>query len=402
MKRKQKIVILGAGYAGLMTARTLMKKVKKDEAEIILINKQAFHYEATWLHEVAAGTITPERATFLLEDVLDQKRVNIVIDEVVSIDKASKTVQLKQDVIAYDYLVIALGFKTNTFGIKGVEENAFFIQDIESSKKIAAHIEQTFQTYKESPVKDPKDLTVLVGGGGFTGIEFVGELTLHLPKLAKQHGIDPSLVKIIALDGGAILGNFKNEPALVDYARNVLASRHVELREGVKMKEFTEEGVIAGDDHELIQAGTMVWTAGVKANPLMTEVGLELTRGKAVIEDDLRAKGEACIFVLGDCAFGTDAEGNMYPPTAQLAMQQGVHCAKNIAKLLRTQPVQAFVFDNKGTVASLGRNCGVGSIFSGIQIKGKAGSFMKSVVDNRSLYLLGGVKLVLKKGKFHF
>lgn len=400
MANKPRIVIVGAGYAGLMTARTLLKKMKHEQAEITLINKQDYHYEATWLHEVAAGTIAPEKAQFLLSDVLNTKKVNILVDEVIKIEKESQTVHLKSNTLAYDYLVIALGFKTNTFGIKGVEDYSFFIQDIDSSKEISHHIEEKFKKYSTDATKDEKDLTVLVGGGGFTGIEFVGELTNHLPKLAKQYGIDPTLVKIIALDGGSILGNFRNEPDLVDYARNVLSSRHVELREGVMMKEFTEDGILVGEDRELIQAGTIVWTAGVKANPILEEIGLTLERGKAVVGSDLRAKEEDRIFVLGDCAYGTDENGQMYPPTAQLAMQHGQSCGGNLVKLLEQKPLKPFVYNHKGTVASIGHNSGVGSIFKGIQIKGKFAAFMKKVVDNRSLYLLGGLKLLLKKGKF--
>lgn len=401
MENKKRIVILGAGYAGLMTARDLAKKLRKDEAEITLVNKNDYHYESTWLHEVAGGTIKPEEATFKLEDVLDKSRVNIVIDEVVDINKEEKVVNLKSGKLEFDYLVVALGFTTNTFGIKGAEEHAYFIQDVNTALKIKEHIDKKFEEYAKSEEKKDEDLTVLVGGGGFTGIELIGELSLNLPKLAKKHGIDPSKVKIINIEASpSILGNFRDRPELQDYAREVLKSRNVEIKEATPIKEFTEEGVIIGEDEQLVKGGTIIWTGGVKANPIISTIGLELERGKVKITEDLRATGEENIFVLGDCAFGVDANGKFCPPTAQVATQHGKECAKNIAALIRNQPLTPFVFDDKGTVVSLGKTHGVGAIFSGIKIKGKTGAFMKKVVDNRSLYILGGTKILMKKGKF--
>src|SRR5699024_1073900 len=133
-----------------------------------------YHYESTWLHEVAAGTINHNQARVMLSDVFNPNRVRLIYDSVVEVDRDENRVILENSEIQYDYLVISLGFVTNTFGIKGMEENAFFIQDIDTSQLIRDHIEYQFVKYKNSVEKNEDDLTILVCGACFTGIVFVG------------------------------------------------------------------------------------------------------------------------------------------------------------------------------------------------------------------------------------
>src|SRR5699024_4110051 len=173
---KPKIVVLGAGYAGLKTTRELVKSLAPEEADIVLVNKHNYHYETTWLHEVAAGTLNPNQARFMISDVINPNRVRIIYDAVEEVNTEKQRVILENGEITYDYLVIALGFESNTFGIKGMEENAFAILDIESSRMIREHIEFKFAEYKANPDADDSDLTILIGGAGFTGIVFAGEL----------------------------------------------------------------------------------------------------------------------------------------------------------------------------------------------------------------------------------
>src|SRR5690625_4496659 len=194
---KTKIVVLGAGYAGLRTTRELTRLLTPEEADIVLVNKHNYHYETTWLHEVAAGTINPNQARFMISDVVNPNRVRLIYDTVAEIDTEGQRVLLENGEITYDYVVIALGFESNTFGIKGMEENAFSIIDIDSSRLIREHIEFQFAKYKTDETPDDSDLTILVGGAGFTGIEFVGELAEKVPQLCKKYDIDRHKVKII-------------------------------------------------------------------------------------------------------------------------------------------------------------------------------------------------------------
>lgn len=399
MINKPKIVILGAGYAGLMTTKRLTQLLSPEEADIVLVNKHNYHYETTWLHEVAAGTINPNQARFMISDVINPNRVRLIYDKVTEIKKDEKLVVLENGELTYDYLVIALGFETNTFGIKGMAENAFSIVDIDSSRLIRDHIEYQFARYRNEENPDDHRLTILVGGAGFTGIEFVGELAERVPQLCRKYDIERSKVRIINVEAmPSILPMFDKD--LVSYAMNSLESRGVEFRLGAKIQECTKDSFIIGDDQEEIKAGTIVWTGGVTGNSVLSKSGFEITRGKVTVNGDLRAPGEEDIFVLGDCAWVmNEKEGRPFPPTAQAALQHADTCANNIRSLLYNQPLEDFVFDDKGTVASLGVSDGIGNIFSGNKLKGKSAAAMKKVVDNRSLFLLGGTKILLKKGK---
>lgn len=397
---KPKIVVLGAGYAGLKTMRNLAKNLGPEEADLILVNKHNYHYESTWLHEVAVGTINPNQARFMISDVLNPNRVRLIYDEVVEVQKEDQRVILENGEITYDYLVVALGFESNTFGIKGMEENAFAIVDIDSSREIREHLELQFAKYNTDENAKESDLTILIGGAGFTGIEVLGELVDRIPKLCKKYDVDRHKVKIINVEAmPTILPMFDEE--LVSYATKALEDRGVEFRLGTAIKECTEKGFIVGEDEELIEAGTVIWTGGVTGSSVLTKSGFDITRGKVTVDGDLRAPGHENIFILGDCAWVMDEEaGRPFPPTAQAAMQHADTCSNNIAALLRGSALETFVFDDKGTVASLGTTDGIGTVLSGTELKGKAAATMKKIVDNRSIFLLGGPKMVLKKGKF--
>ncbi|MEN2766649.1 NAD(P)/FAD-dependent oxidoreductase [Ornithinibacillus xuwenensis] len=399
MSTKPRIVVLGAGYAGMMTTKKLMKNLSPEEAEIILVNKHNYHYQTTWLHEVAAGTINQNQARIMISDIISPNRVRLIYDTVVEIVKDENRIVLENSELTYDYLVISLGYETNTFGIEGMQEHAFFIENFESCQLIREHMEYQFAKYKNDPDADESSLTILVGGGGFTGIEFVGELVEKVPKLCRKYDIDRGKAKIINVEASpTILPGFDKN--LVAYARKSLQERGAEIREGARIKKCTEEGFFVGDDNELIKAGTIVWTGGVTGNSILGKSGFELTKGKVTVNSDLRAPGYENIFILGDCAWVMNkVENRPYPPTAQAAMQHASTCGNNIKALLNQEPLEDFVFSDKGTVASLGVTDGMGTIFSGTKLFGKTAAAMKKVVDDRYLFLLGGPKLFLKKGK---
>ncbi|SEQ64888.1 NADH dehydrogenase [Virgibacillus subterraneus] len=396
---KPKIVVLGAGYAGMMTTKRLMQKLGPDKAEIVLVNKHNYHYQTTWLHEVAAGTRNQNQARMMISDVINPNRVSLIYDEVTEVKKEENRVVLKNSEVSYDYLVISLGFETNTFGIKGMEKNAFSITDIESSRMIREHIEYQFAKYSTSVKKNENDLTILVGGGGFTGIEFVGELAEQVPKLCKKYDIDRSKARIINVEAAPrILPGFNDD--LVAYAKKSLEDRGVEIREGAKISECKKNSFVIGDDGEEIKAGTIVWTGGVTGNSILGKSGFEITKGKVTVESDLRAPGEENIFIIGDCAWVMNKEeGRPFPPTAQAAMQHADTCATNLKGLILNEQLESFTFDDKGTVASLGKSDAMGTVFSERLLYGTPATAMKKVIDNRYLFLLGGPKLILKKGK---
>ncbi|RBW71304.1 NAD(P)/FAD-dependent oxidoreductase [Bacillus taeanensis] len=395
-----KIVILGAGYGGMMTATRLQKQMGANEAEVTLVNKHNYHYQTTWLHEPAAGTLHHDRTRIAIEDVIDKNKVKFVQDTVVEIKKDEQKVILKNGELTYDYLVIGLGFEPETFGIKGLKENAFSIRSVNSVRKIREHIEYQFASYNNDKEKQEERLTFIVGGAGFSGIEFIGELADRVPELCHEFDIDREKVRVINVEAApTILPGFDQE--LVDYAKTLLESKGIEFKLGTMIKECKEDGVVLSKDDQLeeIKANTVVWTGGVRGNSILEKSGFEAMRGRIKVEKDLRAPGFDNVFVVGDCALIINEEiDRPYPPTAQIAIQQSYTCSHNLLALIRGGHLESFNYSSKGTVASLGKGEAIGKV-GNKHLYGGTASAMKKIIDNRYLFLLGGPSLVLKKGK---
>lgn len=400
-QNRKKVLVLGAGYAGLQTVTKLQKEISSDEAEITLINKNEYHYESTWLHGASAGTINYEDLIYPVESALKQDKVNFVVAEVTKIDRSAKRVETDKGVYDYDVLVVALGFVSETFGIDGMKDYAFQIENVLTSRKLSRHIEDKFANYAASKEKDDKDLAILVGGAGFTGIEFLGELTERIPELCSKYGIDQSKVKITCVEAAPkMLPMFSDE--LVSYAVNFLEDRGVEFKIATPIVACNDKGFVVevNGEKQQLEAGTSVWTAGVRGSHLMEESFEGVKRGRIINKQDLTIEGHDDIFVIGDCsAFIPEGEERPLPTTAQIAMQQGEHVAKNIKHILNGEAKEDFHYVNRGTVCSLGSHDGVGIVY-GRDIAGKKAAFMKKVIDTRAVFKIGGIGLAFKKGKF--
>lgn len=400
--KKPKIVILGAGFAGMMTTKNLIKKLGAADAEITLVNKHNYHHITTWLHEVAAGTMNPNQARVMIEDVIDSKRVHFVYDTVKEVKKEEKRIVMENGELEYDYLVFSLGFEKATFGIPGLDEHSFSIRSINSSRLIQQHIEYQFASYRSGNDLNEGHLNILVGGSGYTGIEFLGELAEVVPELCTKYDIERSKVRILNVEmAPTILPGFDED--LIAYTQKSLEDRGVEFFTDTKIEECTPDGIkIAGNSE--MKAGTIVWTGGVQGSSVLSASGFDVFKGKVNVNDDLRAPEDNSIFVLGDCAWVINKElDKPYPPTAQIAIQEAVTCAENLKRLIKGEEnLEPFQFDDKGTVVSLGGPHAAGKIFSNTKLYGMKAQAMKHVIDNRYLLMLGGPKLVLKKGKFKF
>lgn len=403
--RNPNIVILGAGYGGIMTAVKLQKSLGANDANVTLVNKHSYHYQTTWLHENAAGTLHHDRTRIQISDVINTSQVNFVQDTVIEIKPEDKKVLLENGELSYDYLVIGLGFEAATFGISGLKENAFTINSINSARLIRQHIEYNFAKYNNEMEKKQERLNIVVGGAGFTGMEFVGELANRIPELCKEYDIPREKVRIINVEAApTALPGF--DPELVEYAMNSLEARGVEFKIGAMIKEVTENKLVFEKDEqrEEIETNTVVWAAGVRGNSLVEKAGFEANRGRIPVGDDLRPEGYEDVFIVGDCALIMNEEtGRPYPPTAQIAIQQAEQTAANLTRLIRGEDhLEPFEPDLKGTVASLGHNDAIGVVFDDKKLFGWSATAMKKIIDNRYLLKLGGVPLVLKKGKLNF
>jgi NADH dehydrogenase len=315
----------------------------------------------------------------------------------VEIKKDEKRVILENQELTYDYLIIALGADPETFGIQGLKEHAFSIRSINSVRKIREHIDYCFARYNNDGKRDEL-ITIIVGGAGFTGIEFVGELADRVPELCREYDIPREKVRIVNIEAApTVLPGFDEE--LVEYAINNLERRGIEFLVNTPIKECSEEGVLLATGEE-IKASTVVRTGGVRGNHLIENAGFETMRGRVKVNKDLRMPGYDYIFVAGDCALIIDEEANRpYPPTAQIAIQQAYTIGRNLKSLINGKSeLETFKPDIKGTVASLGKGEAIGKV-GNKKLFGATASAMKKVIDNRYLYLLGGIPMVVKKGK---
>ncbi|MCD8799619.1 NAD(P)/FAD-dependent oxidoreductase [Mammaliicoccus sciuri] len=400
---RKKVLVLGAGYAGLQTVTKLQKLVSNQDVDVTLINKNDYHYEATWLHEASAGTLNYEDALYPITNVIDRNKVNFIKAEVTKINKDAKTVETSNGVFEYDILVVALGFESETFGIEGMKEHALQIENINTSRRIAKHIEDKFANYAASKEKDENDLAILVGGAGFTGVELLGELTERIPELCKKYGVDQSKVKITCVEAAPKMLPMFSEN-LVNYVVKYLEDRGVEFKISTPIVACNEKGFVVkvNDEEQTLEANTAIWAAGVRGSKLMEESFDGVKRGRIVVKDDLSIDNYDDIFVIGDCSAVMAGEGDNkrpLPTTAQIAMQQGEHLAKNIKNIFNGEKTEPFVYDDKGTVCSLGSHDGVGVVM-GREITGKKAAFMKKVIDTRAIFKIGGIGLAYKKGKF--
>lgn len=268
MSNIPKIVILGAGYGGIMAAQRLQKELNYNEADVTLVNKHDYHYFTTHLHMPAAGTDSYENARVSISKLIDEFKIDFVKSTVKEIRVQDKKVILEDGTLSFDYLVIGLGGEPETFGIPGLGEYAFSIRSINSVRVIREHIEHQFALFKQDESKKER-LNFIVGGAGFTGIEFVGELSDRVPQLCKQFDVDPQLVHIYNIEAApTALPGF--DPELVEYAMDVLKKKGVTFKLATAIKECTPEGVVLATGEE-IKASTVVWTGGSAATVLSSK-----------------------------------------------------------------------------------------------------------------------------------
>jgi len=383
------ILILGGGYGGLLSALTARKYMTAEEATITVVNRCPTHQIITELHRLAVGNLSEQNVALPLERLLRGKEINLVIDTVEKIRLDSQRVTLASgESNKYDALVVALGSETAFFGIPGLQEYSFTLKSVEEANRLRAHIEDRILAYKES--KDKADATFVVGGGGLTGIELVGEFADILPGLCHKHGVDFADVSMYCVEAGpSILAGFA--PELVERAQTSLEKRGVTFLTGVPVTEMKESTVFLKDGSS-IETKTMVWTGGVQGNRVVAESGIEANRGRATVTEFLQSTSHPEVFLAGDSAVVMGPEGRPYPPTAQLAWQMGEVVGHNLFAHFNGSKMERFVPVFSGTLGSLGRKDAIGTIgASQIKLKGLPASLMKEASNIRYLSHINGL-----------
>lgn len=401
MKRRFRIVILGAGYGGLCAAHSLQSLVSKRKAEIVLIDRNTYHANKIDLHEVAMGNALAQDISYDIIPIVRKPHVRVVKGEVLSIFPEARIVQTDSEKFSYDFLVIALGFVPETFGIPGLDEHAFQISNLEECEAISMHMEDRFRefAFTEHIDRAAGDIRILVGGSGFTGIELLGDLVERLPRLCKKYGIDRKSVKVDCVSADERLLPMLCDSAVAQTKR-YLERSGVEFHMGARIIRATPNSFVYidadGIEREIV-AHTRIWTGGVSGSPLMEKTfGDAVRRGRLKVRQDLAVDGFPEIYVIGDCsAFIPAGEERPLPTTAQAATQMGHHAAVNIAKQVLKRPRVPFVYKYKGTVCSLGSINGVADLHGRV-LYGFWAMRLKRFIESYTDYRISGLRNAVK------
>jgi NADH dehydrogenase len=385
----KKVVILGAGYAGLVAALELNKLTTAQEAEIILVNKHEYHQLITQLHEPATGAKKDQDIKISINSILGAKKIKFVKDTVVSIDKEAQEVTLENGKLTYDYLVIALGSETEFFGIPGLKEYSFTMKSVNQANRIREHIESCFEKYKTE--KRESLLTFVVGGAGFSGIELVGELADKIPHWTQKYNVPASAIKLINVEAAPmILPGFDEE--LVAFAKKSLESRGVKFVIGCPVVQV-EPGKVHLKTGDVIETDTMIWTGGVRGVQQVIDAGFQTEpRGRAAVDEYLRAVGHDNVWIIGDACYVINPEnGRPYPPTAQIATQMGENAAVNIYASMKHLKMDKFSPVLLGAIASLGRKEAIGTMGKKMKATGWLAYRVKDASKYRYLAKIGAL-----------
>ncbi|WP_274361750.1 NAD(P)/FAD-dependent oxidoreductase [Paenibacillus thermotolerans] len=385
----KQIVILGAGYGGLLSALSAREHLSAEDAKITVINKVDNHQIITELHRLAAGNVSEKAVALPLSKLFKGKNIDVKVGTVSGIDVAGRKVSLEDgSSYGYDALVLALGSETNYFGIPGLQENSLILKSAADANKIFAHVKERVRVYSQT--KNKADATFVIGGGGLTGVELVGELVDELPGICRSYGVDFADLSLYLVEAmPTILPMLPAE--LVQRAVTSLESRGVQFLTSLPITEVNGS-IVTLKDGRTIETNTLVWTGGVQGNSLVANCGVEVNRGRATVNEFLQSVSHPDVFLAGDCAVVFGPEGRPYPPTAQLAWQMGELVGGNIAAYFRGNNMKTFSPVFSGTLASLGRKDAIGTIgASGIELKGAPASLMKKASNARYLSHIDGL-----------
>ena len=384
---RKRVVIIGAGFAGIEVARGLGGA----RADVTLIDRQNYHLFQPLLYQVATAALSPADIAEPVRRMLRRySNITVMLGEVVKISAAEKHIALVDGtVVPYDILVIASGATHAYFGHDTWEKYAPGLKSIDDARDIRSRLLLSFERAEMSrdAAEKKRLMTFVVVGGGPSGVELAGsiaELARHT--LAKDfHHIDPASATVILLEAGpTLLSAFP--ASLARYTKDKLTRLGVTVRENCAVQNITQEYVEAGD--EKIPAALAIWAAGVKASPLGKMLGTALDKsGRIEVHRDLSVPGYENVFALGDIALVKGADGKPLPGLAQVAKQQGRYLGRALARRIATGATSPdFTFHDRGNVAVIGRHAAVADL-SWARLTGTPAWLLWAIVH---IYLLTG------------
>ena len=354
-----RVLILGAGFAGLATAIRLGKERAK--AQVTLVSRRNYHLFTPLLYQAATGLVDPDHIAQMVWPAARKYGFTLFEGEVSNVDIDAKTVQTSFGDLEYDYLVLAIGSETNDFGIRGVSEHAISLKTLPDAERIHSKIIDSLERALviSDQAKRKRLLAFVIIGGGATGVELAGSVRDFVKFLLNDYpGLaeDQFSVVLIELMQNLLPGLSRY---LSEQTYRILSKRGIQIRLNSRVMEATDGGVLLSGG-ELIETGNIFWTAGTKSPKLVDNLDLEKERGRIKVDQFLRVREHPEIFAIGDLASISDLKtGEKVPWTAQSAVQEGDWVGIALSRVLSGRKIEPFVYQDKGYMLSLGRQVGV-------------------------------------------
>jgi NADH dehydrogenase len=358
---RPRVVIVGGGFGGLAAARAL----RRAPVDVTLVDRRNHHLFQPLLYQVATAGLSPADIAYPIRSVLRrQANASVLLAEAIGVDLARRELVLKDGRLGYDYLVLATGARHAYFGHEEWEPLAPGLKSLEDALEIRRRILLAFEKAERETSPDARRalLTIVVVGGGPTGVELAGAIAEIARQVMKSdfRAIDPTETRVILVEAGPrVLASFPE--SLSAHAAEELTERGVEVRTGVRVTAIDDHSVALGT--ERIAAETVLWAAGVAASPLVALLGAPIDPvGRVKLEPDCSIPGHPEIFVIGDAQTAVQPNGAPLPGVAPVAMQQGRYVAGVIRATMAGAPREPFAYVDKGNLATIGRASAVAHI----------------------------------------
>ena len=359
--QKPHVVIIGGGFGGLEAA----KRLGSEPVQLTVIDRTNHHLFQPLLYEVATAALSPADIAAPIRAVLTKhENIEVILAEVQSIDVATKTVNTAERAITYDYLILATGSRHSYFGNDEWEKVAPGLKSLEDAVEIRRRLLMAFECAEkiEDEATRRAAMTFAIIGGGPTGVEMAGAIAeISRYTLAKDfHHINPSDARVILIEGGdRILAGFPEK--LSASALQQLQEIGVEVRLNARATNLTDAGLEIGG--EFIPCRVKIWAAGNAASALGRSLGAPLDRaGRVIVNEDLTIPDHPEVQVIGDLAHFAHQTGQPLAGVSPVAMQQGRHAADNILWMIDGRKPQRFWYNDKGSMATIGRNKAVADL----------------------------------------
>jgi NADH dehydrogenase len=354
----KQIVVLGGGFAGLHLVRRLERRLKREEAAITLVDRQNYHLFTPLLYQVCTGELPPHAVAYPLRDATAPAGFHFLQSEVTAVDLEHRRIGTADGELPYDHLVIALGSVTNDYGIPGVRENALPVKWLSDAEALKRHVLDIFESaaIETDTARRREALTFVIVGAGPVGVELASSLRDLMDHTLRK--IYPSIdfvadVTIHLLDGADRVLPGMN-PKLSAIAMKRLEQQRIRVLLKTLVSEISPSVVHTKEGAQL-RARTIVWSGGVKVNPLVASIDLPKSKdGRIVVDNRFRANGRDDVLVLGDAAY-FEHDGKGLPQLAQVAVLEAPTAARNLAALVRGEPTEPYVYKRKGDLVALGR-----------------------------------------------